>query len=338
MSLLFKSQKKIFLELNNLIKRHPAMAVFVCHEYFRNLCPYDPYIKFKHSNPVKRIIETQKKILDLFKVLKKFENYKILFNNDQFVKKFHNFSEQNKDIYFKKNFQFNEVKKNLLKRFKSVKFDLKKGIKNKIVLDAGCGPGRFTYILSSFKPKKIYGVDLLKDNIQIAKRVFKNKDVKYYQGNVLKLPHKNNTFDFVYSSGVVHHTQNMKKGIDELFRVCKDGGYIYLYAYGRGGLYWAARKTMNKLMKKIPQHFTQSFLNMMGMPSNRLFFLDNWYVSHEDHTYTKDLIKILKKYKPKKIQKVVSGVKYDYQTGIEKYKKLGKLIWGDGDLRYLIKK
>ena len=117
-----------------------------------------------------------------------------------------------------------------------------------------------------------------------------------------------------------------------------DGGYIYLYAYGRGGLYWAARKTMNKLMKKIPQHFTQSFLNMMGMPSNRLFFLDNWYVSHEDHTYTKDLIKILKKYKPKKIQKVVSGVKYDYQTGIEKYKKLGKLIWGDGDLRYLIKK
>ena len=131
MSLLFKSQKKIFLELNNLIKRHPAMAVFVCHEYFRNLCPYDPYIKFKHSNPVKRIIETQKKILDLFKVLKKFENYKILFNNDQFVKKFHNYSEQNKDIYFKKNFQFNEVKKNLLKRFKSVKFDLKKGIKNK---------------------------------------------------------------------------------------------------------------------------------------------------------------------------------------------------------------
>ena len=48
--------------------------------------------------------------------------------------------------------------------------------------------------------------------------------------------------------------------------------------------------------------------------------------------------KILNKYKPKKIQKIVSGVKYDFQTGIKRYKKLGKLIWGDGDLRYLIKK
>jgi ubiquinone/menaquinone biosynthesis C-methylase UbiE len=207
-----------------------------------------------------------------------------------------------------------------------------------LVLDAGCGPGRFTYILSTFKPKKIYGIDLDKNNIRIAKKIFKNKNIKFSQGDALKIPHKNNTFDFVYSSGVVHHTQNMEKGIDELFRVCKDGGNIYLYAYGQGGLYWKARKIMNKLMKMIPQKFSQIVLNLMNMPNNRLFILDNWYVSHEDHSSEKNLIKILKQYKPKKIQKIVSSVKYDYQSAIKKYDKYGKLIWGDGDLRYLIKK
>ena len=45
-----------------------------------------------------------------------------------------------------------------------------------------------TYILSSFGPKKIYGIDLLKDNIQIAKTILKNKNTKYYQGDVLNIP------------------------------------------------------------------------------------------------------------------------------------------------------
>ena len=74
------------------------------------------------------------------------------------------------------------------------------------------------------------------------------------------------------------------------------------------------------------------------MPNNRLVFLDNWYVSHEIHTYNKDLLKILKSYNPQTIERLKGGVKYDYNTGIDKYKKTGKLIWGDGDLRYLIKK
>ena len=46
------------------------MGVFICHEYFRNICPYDPYIKFENSNPVKRILKTQKKFLIFLKYSK----------------------------------------------------------------------------------------------------------------------------------------------------------------------------------------------------------------------------------------------------------------------------
>ena len=230
MKKIFNKQKIIFKELSNIINKHPMLTVFICHEYFRNLCPHDPYLKFKQLNPKKRVEEIQKKIVDFLKILKNFENYKILYNPDQYVKKFFNFSEKNKNIYFKKNFKLKKIKKNLLKRLKSANFNLKKEIKNKLVLDAGCGPGRFTFILSSFKCKKIFGIDILQDNIKIAKKVFKNKNIKYLKADVLNIPFKNETFDFVYSSGVVHHTKNMKKGIKELFRVCKKVD-IFIYTF-----------------------------------------------------------------------------------------------------------
>ena len=51
----------------------------------------------------------------------------------------------------------------------------------------------------------------------------------------------------------------MKKAIKELFRVCKKGGLIYLYVYGKGGIYWDARQKMNKLMKKITKLYSKIF-------------------------------------------------------------------------------
>lgn len=113
-------------------------------------------------------------------------------------------------------------------RFKSLNFPLKK-IKNLKVLDAGCGPGRFTYVLSSYQSKKIYGLDLSAENIKIANNVFK-KNIQYLQGNILKLPFKKENFDFVYLSGVIHHTSNFKKGLKELIRVTKKmATFIYTF-------------------------------------------------------------------------------------------------------------
>ena len=337
------NQNKIFKELNNLVKKFQFIVIWICHEYYRNIEVIEPHLGFKQKNPIKRILRIQKKIFALIKIFKSSSNYKLNYNQNDFFGSNLAFARRNQNIYLRNNSSFNKkkflskVQKFLTQRLKSLGLN-KTFFKGKKVLDCGCGAGRFTYILSKFNPSKIFGVDISKENIKIAKKVFMNKNTFYKVGNNLKIPFKSEQFDFVYSSGVVHHTKNMKKAIKELFRVCKKGGLIYLYVYGKGGIYWDARQKMNKLMKKIPQNYTQKFLDITFMPRERLMFLDNWYVSHEIYSYNIQLKKFLSSLKPKSIKKMNQGAPHDFSTGLSKYKNNGKIIWGDGELRYLIKK
>ena len=52
---LIKNQNIIFSYVKGYSKKHPYFCVIILHEYFRNLFPHDPHIKFKITNPKKRI-------------------------------------------------------------------------------------------------------------------------------------------------------------------------------------------------------------------------------------------------------------------------------------------
>ena len=58
----------------------------------------------------------------------------------------------------------------------------------------------------------------------------------------------------------------------------------------------------------------------------------------EKHTSYKEIVKILKDENIKNFKRVSSGATYDHPTAVKKYKKIGSSIWGDGDIRLLIKK
>lgn len=69
---LIQNQNIIFSYIKGYLKKHPYFCVIILHEYFRNLFPHDPHIKFKITNPKKRINDLQ---INLIKILK---NLKIL--------------------------------------------------------------------------------------------------------------------------------------------------------------------------------------------------------------------------------------------------------------------
>jgi len=58
----------------------------------------------------------------------------------------------------------------------------------------------------------------------------------------------------------------------------------------------------------------------------------------EKHTSYKEIVKMLNKHGISKIKRVSSGAAYDHSTAISKYKKVGKSIWGEGDIRLLFQK
>jgi len=100
------------------------------------------------------------------------------------------------------------------------------------VLEIGCGIG--TDLRQFAKNGAIVaGVDLTDKGIELAKRGF---NVMGLDGNLLvadaeDLPFMNGTFDYVYSFGVLHHTPDTQKAVDEVYRILKDGGTFTIALY-----------------------------------------------------------------------------------------------------------
>ena len=308
------------------------------HEYFRNIFPDDPHIPFKVKNPIKRVTDLQKQLISFLELTYNFGSYNLKFKKNKKKKLLIETGIVYGNFWKKFSKKENLNSKNyILERFRQFKSFKNNFFKNKSIIDVGCGGGRYTNALTLLGAKKVVGIDYSDDGLKIAKSNYKAKNLLFKKQNILKIKYKDNSFDIVYSNGVIHHTSDLQKGIKELVRICKPGGYIYLYLYGKGGIYWNARKKMNKLMKDIPQIYSQNLLDIIGMPNNRFIFMDNWYVPIEKHPSHKEVYKILESLKVSNIEKMTSGRSTDLETGLKRYKG-SKIIWGEGEIRLLIKK
>ncbi len=104
--------------------------------------------------------------------------------------------------------------------------------RGKRVLEIGCGVGTD---LSQFAKNGalVTGVDLTESAIKLAKRRFKAMRLKgtLRVADAERLPFPSNSFDLVYSFGVLHHTPNTQKAMNEVYRVLKPGGTARIMLY-----------------------------------------------------------------------------------------------------------
>ena len=113
----------------------------------------------------------------------------------------------------------------------------KENLNEKIVLDMGCGSGRFTDVVLSnggyvIAVDNSSAIDAAKDNLK------ENLDkALFVQADVLNLPIKDNVVDLSFSIGVLHHTPDPLKGIKESFRTLKKNGEFALSVYSKNTNY-----------------------------------------------------------------------------------------------------
>ena len=81
---------------------------------------------------------------------------------------------------------------------------------NSEVLDAACGVGYGTHLLSK-KSKNIIGIDYSRPAIKFAKENYKNKKIKFFESNILKYKYKKK-FDVIVSLETLEHI-NKQDGI-----------------------------------------------------------------------------------------------------------------------------
>ncbi|MEW5923595.1 MAG: class I SAM-dependent methyltransferase [Candidatus Zixiibacteriota bacterium] len=97
--------------------------------------------------------------------------------------------------------------------------------KNDLILEAGCGSGRWLYYLSK-QGYRAVGLDISGEIISTIKKLDSNAVVCV--SNVLTLPFRDNVFDAVLSSYVSEHFRNGPSiGLREAYRVLKPGGKLF---------------------------------------------------------------------------------------------------------------
>jgi 2-polyprenyl-3-methyl-5-hydroxy-6-metoxy-1,4-benzoquinol methylase len=103
--------------------------------------------------------------------------------------------------------------------------------KGKLVLDAGCGSGRWTYALASLGAT-VVAVDLTDSGVEVTRKATVALDqVAVLQADIFHLPFKPDSFDFVVSWGVLHHTPDTSAAFARLAPLVKKGGDLYVMIY-----------------------------------------------------------------------------------------------------------
>lgn len=99
------------------------------------------------------------------------------------------------------------------------------------ILDLGCGLGRHSIFFTE-NGFKVTAVDLSEDAIRLTKERMKEKQVDFlcHVADMVALPFANDAFDRVFSYHVISHqdTAGVQKVIDEITRVLKPGGKVFL--------------------------------------------------------------------------------------------------------------
>lgn len=138
----------------------------------------------------------------------------------------------------------------------------------KKVLEVGVGAG--TDFLQWVRAgAECHGVDLTEQAIEHVQHRLDLAGLQATEirvGDAEALPHTDNSFDLVYSWGVIHHSPNTKKCFEELIRVAKPGGRIKVMIYNRSSLFAFYQYLQHALLrgkpfrsvKKVLYHYQES--------------------------------------------------------------------------------
>jgi len=120
----------------------------------------------------------------------------------------------------------------------------------KLVLDVGCGMGRFAEVATRWGAH-VVGIDLSLA-CEVAEENLRDRQALFFQADVFKLPFAPESFDYIYSLGVLHHTPDCKAAFQALPRLLKPGGRIAIWLYSKYNNWYKMSDVYRKVTRRMP--------------------------------------------------------------------------------------
>jgi len=126
------------------------------------------------------------------------------------------------------------------------------GVAGRSILEVGCGRGA-TLLELARRGANVVGLDYSEEALAVCKRLESRDGIagraSFVNADAKKLPFPAESFDFVYSVGLVEHFQDPTAILAEQRRVLRTGGYFLVQVPQKYSLYTALKKVMIRLEK-----------------------------------------------------------------------------------------
>lgn len=144
------------------------------------------------------------------------------------------------------------------KRFESEETFLRKTgftpaqLRGKRVLDIGVGAGRFADVAARWEAEVVgidlsYAVESARDNLQ------RYPNAQVIQADIFNLPFADESFDYIFSIGVLHHTPDCRAAFMALPRLLRRGGEIAIWLYDAYRDDLSTSELWRKLARPLPR-------------------------------------------------------------------------------------
>jgi SAM-dependent methyltransferase len=142
-------------------------------------------------------------------------------------------------------------------------------LRGKLVLDAGCGTGRFAEIVQRYGAEYI-GIDFSFAIDAAYANAGHLPGVHFAQADIFHLPFADGVFDLVISLGVLHHTPDPRRAFASVARVLRPGGSLSITVYDAGNKVYVAN---SRFWRRFTTRLPRRVLHALSYAAAPLYYL-----------------------------------------------------------------